>query len=268
MNRVLKRPMFKMGGSSGTGITSGLDQPRKQYNQGTNPYDMGAFSPGSLPGFLTGFGLNLLSQTPTGNIFQTAATAAKEPFGLYQASQMDKLKTASERAFLKGEREAGDAAAMERLEKKIKSDETIANIRAEKEDPLFNISLEKFINDDLPPLVAERAAKFETTDADTLRSAVTGTRYGGVLTIDVRDRELVNSGAGKKALSRLNGKFVYDPYENNYKYIQIINGEIFFDEFNDIASIKLPEVKTFGGKEDKIQPPTTTFSPEIEDAMA
>ena len=60
MNRVLKRPMFKMGGSSGTGITSGLDQPRKQYNQGTNPYDMGAFSPGSLPGFLTGFGLNLL----------------------------------------------------------------------------------------------------------------------------------------------------------------------------------------------------------------
>ena len=29
--------------------------------------------------FLTQFGLNLLSQTPTGNIFQTAATAAQEP---------------------------------------------------------------------------------------------------------------------------------------------------------------------------------------------
>ena len=28
MNRVLKRPMFRMGGSSGTGITSGLDKPR------------------------------------------------------------------------------------------------------------------------------------------------------------------------------------------------------------------------------------------------
>ena len=33
MNRTLKRPMFKMGGSTGTGITSGLDKPRKQFNQ-------------------------------------------------------------------------------------------------------------------------------------------------------------------------------------------------------------------------------------------
>jgi len=33
MNRVLKRPMFKMGGSAGTGITSGLDKPRQKYNE-------------------------------------------------------------------------------------------------------------------------------------------------------------------------------------------------------------------------------------------
>jgi len=33
MNRTLKRPMFKMGGSAGTGITSGLDKPRQQYNK-------------------------------------------------------------------------------------------------------------------------------------------------------------------------------------------------------------------------------------------
>ena len=35
MNRTLKRPMFRIGGSAGTGITSGLDQPRKQYAQGS-----------------------------------------------------------------------------------------------------------------------------------------------------------------------------------------------------------------------------------------
>ena len=35
MNRVLRRPMFRMGGAAGTGITSGLDQPRKQYAQGS-----------------------------------------------------------------------------------------------------------------------------------------------------------------------------------------------------------------------------------------
>ena len=36
MNRTLKRPMFRMGGSTGTGITSGLDKPRKQFSDGTN----------------------------------------------------------------------------------------------------------------------------------------------------------------------------------------------------------------------------------------
>ena len=35
MARILNRPMFRMGGSSGTGITSGLDQPRKQYAEGS-----------------------------------------------------------------------------------------------------------------------------------------------------------------------------------------------------------------------------------------
>ena len=33
MNRILKRPMFRMGGSTGTGITSGLDRPG--YREGT-----------------------------------------------------------------------------------------------------------------------------------------------------------------------------------------------------------------------------------------
>ena len=32
MNRILKRPMFRMGGAA-EGITSGLDRPRQQYNQ-------------------------------------------------------------------------------------------------------------------------------------------------------------------------------------------------------------------------------------------
>ena len=40
MSRVLKRPMFRMGGAA-DGITSGLDKPRQQYNQAgiVNPFD-------------------------------------------------------------------------------------------------------------------------------------------------------------------------------------------------------------------------------------
>jgi len=97
MNRTLKRPMFRIGGSAGTGITSGLDQPRKQYQQGSMPN----FSPSGLPGFLTSFGLNLLSTPPQGNIFQTAATAAQDPFRTLQAQQAARMKTASDRAFAK-----------------------------------------------------------------------------------------------------------------------------------------------------------------------
>jgi len=37
MNRTLRRPMFRIGGSAGTGITSGLDMPRVSYQDGTQP---------------------------------------------------------------------------------------------------------------------------------------------------------------------------------------------------------------------------------------
>jgi len=102
MNRILKRPMFRIGGSAGTGITSGLDQPQKMANGGRTGYQQGStpnFQFGGVPGFLTNFGLNLLSTSPQGNIFQTAATAAKEPFNILQAQQTAAMKTASDREF-------------------------------------------------------------------------------------------------------------------------------------------------------------------------
>jgi len=111
--RTLRRPMFRSGGMTGTGITSGL-APRQGYAhepghvvqndpqkisdiknmsieqlkelsksmsykpRGTNVYD-----------FLTQFGLNIGSMPPTGNIFQTAATAAKEPYGQFLKGKQD-----------------------------------------------------------------------------------------------------------------------------------------------------------------------------------
>ena len=121
MNRVLKRPMFRIGGSAGTGITSGLDKPQKMANGGRTGYQQGStpnFQFGGVPGFLTNFGLNLLSTPPQGNIFQTAATAARDPFNRLQASQAAASSTAEDRAFKE-----------KLLERQIASDKEIAAMK-------------------------------------------------------------------------------------------------------------------------------------------
>ena len=110
--------MFRIGGSSGTGITSGLDRPGYRNGPGPNMLDVAGplrsmpmkgstltdkitsnvdkkptgLGMGTLPGFLTQFGLNLASQAPTGNIFSTAAAAAKEPFETFQQAKFAEAK--------------------------------------------------------------------------------------------------------------------------------------------------------------------------------
>jgi len=134
MNRTLQRPMFRIGGSAGTGITSGLDKPQKMANGGRIEYNQGSmpnFQFSGLPGFLTGFGLNMLATPPQGNIFQTAATAAREPFNQLQVSQARARELQGERDFLKGETDRKIEAADTRLEKEIASREKIAGMKDE-----------------------------------------------------------------------------------------------------------------------------------------
>jgi len=257
MNRVLKRPMFRIGGSTGTGITSGLDQPRQMYSEAgavnPNPYATNLM-PGTLPGFLTSFGLDLLSRPPQGGLLSTVAAAAKGPFETFQAAELRRGELAGERAFKR-----------ELLETELAAKKEIAGMKSD--DDLYKATVAKYIEDDLPPLAAERAAKFETETADDLRNQVTGSRYGGVLDFDVRDSNITQSSAGKKALAKLSGKFVYDPFEDNYKYIEVINGEVFFDEFKTLGEVKLPEPKTKQQEEvDELVP--SSFGLDIDDPIA
>ena len=168
MKRVLSRPMFRIGGSAGTGITSGLDQPRKQYEngnrvtQGLDPFvrdvkatyaRMGAMptqSPlaaGTLPGFLTQFGLNLVSQTPGGNIFQTAGMAAQEPFKQFQAGVAQRGDTraainraAIDQAFKMKQTEDAATASMKKTQMLIDAD--IAALNQEHANEIKKINLE------------------------------------------------------------------------------------------------------------------------------
>ena len=112
--------MFRKGGSSGTGITSGLDRPGYRTGIGPNMADVAGplvsrptqnsltsnltnkisseakrsrgIGLGTLPGFLTSFGLNLATQSPRGNIFATAAEAAKDPFDTFQQAKFAEAK--------------------------------------------------------------------------------------------------------------------------------------------------------------------------------
>ena len=96
MSRTLSRPMFRRGGQADGGITTGL---RRGYANGSQSgiekiqrdlqiIDQLAPSKGMAgPNFLMNLGLNLVSNPPSGNILQTLATEAKEPFQQFQQTQ-------------------------------------------------------------------------------------------------------------------------------------------------------------------------------------
>ena len=106
MKRILKRPMFKMGGDvENVGIMDGM---RNRYQEPTSnpvgsPEDnrlqrkmqlINQLSPGpNLNQFLIDFGLNLASGVPRGNILSTAAGAAREPFGRFMESAQKSQQT-------------------------------------------------------------------------------------------------------------------------------------------------------------------------------
>ena len=87
MTRVLRRPMFRIGGTA-EGITSGL-QPRKGYVGTGDAADQRVQQAPrrntGISDFLISFGLDLASRPKGGNIFQQVATSARGPFKEFQA---------------------------------------------------------------------------------------------------------------------------------------------------------------------------------------
>jgi hypothetical protein len=103
MNRTLRRPMFRIGGSA-EGITSGLDVPklnasRENFQNGGDDLEsrysraMDFIRSKQAPrrsdfnDFLINMGLDLVSRPKSGNIFAQLATSAREPFAQFQASK-------------------------------------------------------------------------------------------------------------------------------------------------------------------------------------
>ena len=220
MNRILKRPMFRIGGSAGTGITSGLDQPRKQYANGTpNPYAT-PLSPGTLPGFLTSFGLDLLSRPPQGNIFQTAAAAAKGPFETFQMANLRRAETEAEKAFkeklalderefLTGEREATQEFEKGQLKERL--DVEREKITAGDDfslNQLTQLYMENYSGDPNAMIKASNHAKYVKLILPELRTTVGDSQVGGVVEVDLSDAKKAKSFA--KSNKNNVGKIFFD----------------------------------------------------------
>ena len=194
MNRILKRPMFRRGGSA-DGITSGLDQkPRQEYSRGTMP----SFQLGGLPGFLTGFGLNLLAEPPRGNIFQTAALAARDPFNELQKFQTaqairdediarEDKKLAEGREFTEAMTDKEIAARAEQGVLDRESRERIAAMRADDKLSVQELAQTYLGDYDGDLNKATNKARFFLEVRPKLKDEVGDTQIGGIIEFDPTD---------------------------------------------------------------------------------
>ena len=268
------------------GIMSGIED-RENYSNGTPSIDPGllkqyakefepimkeAMGPYEKP---TGFqdpvyqlaiqtGLDLMSKADSQNLLRNVAGAA----GRNTPKFFEKIgeERAAKRKYEKGIKSGAVGLAGDLLSKELS-----AAGRTQKMDPIealkFETEFKRFADLGLPSNVTERAANFVVNESDSVLNAVGSKRYGGVLDFNVSDRDELDANKTKlQSLGKLN-KIVYDPFENNYKRITIINGVPSFDEaktVQELMQIPLPTV----GEREEIDRSVPDFGMSIDDPSA
>ena len=210
-SRILKRPMFRMGGSTeNVGIMDGMRQRYANSDpKGVQPKRDILATPGLSP-FLIDFGLNLLSATPRGNIFATAGAAAQDPFRRFQERQIAAQQIASDRAFKE-----------KLLEKQLEAEKEIAGIkRGDKERD----ALRKFYSKDYDNFaLVEARVDYDLDTQKTLASAYGAENVGDPLDFDV------NNISQRKNFIKANknsvGKYFYSLLDKRtYKLVDTAKG--------------------------------------------
>ena len=170
-NNMYKRPMFRKGGSAGGGITSGLESPRQGYNIGQRVTDVMGEMRTAMPqrapkrnfnDFLINFGLDIASRSPEGNIFQTAAASAKDPFAKFQQARAGQAAFDDKLALGAYDVVKGQQAAEKDFEQKKDL------IRLESE---LNPKLKKVFREEIPEVrINEYANSLEENDFDFIKN--------------------------------------------------------------------------------------------------
>ena len=255
-SRILKRPMFRMGGDvENTGIMDGMRQRYKESDpQGVQPRrDPMLFTP-SLNDFLIQFGLNLASGTPRGNIFATAAEAAKDPFAVMQAKKMREGELESDREFKR-----------ELLSEELKGKKEIAEIgqNIKNYDTYLKFGIDQY-ND---MVKAENYANFMTNIKPQIPENFGDTQFGGFIEQDITKENVKNkfikNNAGKI------GSVFFDLNTNQLFQLKRIDNEGNVDlvptsitNMKDIEGTTMPEPKK---PEDKTKDNVTAYREMVDE---
>ena len=121
-NRILKRPMFRMGGDvENTGIMDGMRQRYAESSpEGVQPKREPMLFRPSMNDFLIQFGLDLASRPPGGNIFQTGLASlvpGLQSSDIRTLGSVGAVQQAQNQAVLDAQREANRLAAFEPYER-------------------------------------------------------------------------------------------------------------------------------------------------------
>ena len=266
MSKVLRRPMFRGGSTNMNGIMSGI-KDRENYQAGspygqriTQTYEdiqpalqeiMGTYQkPTGLSDPVTQFliqgGLDLMTRPSSGNILRDIAQTGKATSPqLFEAIRQQELQKSGLERDIKsaGLGLAGDI---------IKS-EIAAEGRAAKMDPIealkFETEFKRYSELGLPANVTERAANFVVKESDDVISQIGSKRYGGILDFNVSDRKEYEAYKSKLIDLGNENKIVYDPFEDNYKRITVVNGEPEFDEAKSVTELMQIPLPTIGEPE-------------------
>ena len=237
--RILNRPMFKRGGSTGQGITSGLT-PRKRYAQGSSTQErlLRAIGPRKtgVYDFLTDWGLRMASATPKGNVLQTAVAEAIEPYDKFVKGKQGEENLLRQVA-LEGEGidiKAEQAALAAEAEADLKRE--LLKTRGEQQKELYEI--EK--GENLEALVQARAAEniaegkynnYAHSRNDAEWTYIGSKEYkdrknGGVLTVEQSIPGKTQSEFAKKQGKKNGvGTIYYDPFADRVLEIARVDDE-------------------------------------------
>ena len=251
MSRILKRPMFRTGGTPNEGIMHGLVN-RRCFDNGTpltaeqhadRYFKMiSKYKPPAPRLPLGQIGLNLVSGEYAGDGFlSNVARSAKGPYSEWTKAD-DATKnldyqarmTAAQMGISREESEA-------KLRQEIEGRKELARYKDDPNKAIRNVYLQQAIENGYDAPEAQRIADYQVFTKTDLQNKVGRSRVGGIIEFDLNDEK-----QKRKNLPKMKediGKYFYDPYDGKIKRLVEKNGVLGFLEFNSVEEIDLTAVE-------------------------